>query len=334
VVNFAQKVQRWWKGTRPEPVTGVPFTVECLCGKAVTGHRQLAHQVVACNHCGAKVFVLPQSPLPGLASGRLRRRSRLGEPNATRLWPWVVALLVASAALVVLGLLLWLPRAQSDSAATSEAVSREVGPHLAAAEAALPLGNFETALQELTLARKLPGWADLPLARRRGLAQLRRQAGLLADLLEVSLQEIVRHAKETSQAEWQLVFNRRYRGKAVLLDAEVGRDGAGQLRLEHLVRVGGAEGRVRIDDLELVQQLARQGRLDIPQRLIIGVRLEAVGQEPNGSWLFRLHAESGVLMTERSALAGACPDLLHDPDLPEVLKRQSAWMTDLPESAD
>jgi hypothetical protein len=232
------------------------------------------------------------------------------------------------------GLILWFWPEQQAPGPNSPAESGPIGPHLAAARAALSQGHFETAHQELSLIRSQPQWEKLSHSERRELVYLDQQAALLADLLEVSLQQIVRHARETSQAEWQLVFAKRYRGRAVLLDAEVGPDGPGQLRLEILVRVGAAEARVQIDDLELVQHLVRQSRLDQPQRLILGARLRSVGQEPNGSWVILLQPDSGVLLTDRAALAGACSDLLKDPDLEEVLKRQRDWWPDLQEGQE
>jgi hypothetical protein len=244
-------------------------------------------------------------------------------------WLWMGVFAAGFLFLTALGLILWFHPEKQAADPPGHAESRAIGPHLAAARAALTQGSFETAHQELSRVRTLPGWEKLTEAERRDLVHLQRQAALLADLLEVSLQEIVRHARETAQGEWQLVFAKRYRGKAVLLDAEGSQDGAGRLRLDHLVRVGGVEARVLLDDLDLVQRLVRQSRLDHPQRLILGVRLESVGQEPNGSWVIRLQPASGVLMTDRSALGGACPDLLKGPDLDEVLKRQMAWWTEV-----
>jgi hypothetical protein len=178
----------------------------------------------------------------------------------------------------------------------------------------------------LDAARALALLKSQPGTGRREVEQLRRQAALVADLGEVPLQEVLRHAAETAPDEWRLVFPHRYQGKAVLFDAQVSRDAAGKFQLEHFLFLGDETARVAVGDLDLFRHL----RLDRPCRLIVGARLAGVGREPSGGWVIRLEPGSGVLMTDRDVVTTACPFLRDDPELPEVLGRQQSWLADVP----
>jgi hypothetical protein len=332
VINLAAKVRQWWKGEAKSSLSQVPFAVQCVCNQTVTGLRRPVHQVVRCDHCAAPVFILPASPLPAVRRRKAKRPE--GPAVGGKRWrTWLIVGAVALPLLAALALVWWSGRLSPGTDPPGETAAESVGSHLKAAHDALSEGNFLSALREFDLARKLPGWQALPAARRRELAQLRRQAGLLADLSETSLQEILRQSRETtSPEEWDLVFAKRYRGKAFVLDAEASRNPSGKYVIEHILRVGAHEGRVQIDDLDLVRRLARGGRLDHPVRLVLGARLAGIGRGSGGTWVIRLQPDSGVLLTDWDCLLGACPALDgdSDPELRKVLERQSAWLAELP----
>ncbi len=325
MLNLAAKVKRWWA---PRPASradsSTAFAVECICGQVVEGTRQPGAQLVPCPKCGSRLFVFPQSPWP-LVSG-VRPRVRAADGPAPVGVPTAALVLVAGATLAVVCLILWLALPRPDPDDEAARAPEPAGPHLRAARSALAQGKFQTALHELEVVRAAQEGRPPPLAQRRAVAHLERQARLLADLLDVPLGDLLRNAGELPQQEWELVFDRRYRGKAVVFDAEVSRDAAGKPRLEWLLRVGGEDARLDVADLGLFKHL----RLDQPTRLIFGVRLEGVGRDPAGAWVVRFRPDSAVLLTDRPTVEVVCPALRPDAELPEVLKRQERWLAELP----
>jgi hypothetical protein len=242
-------------------------------------------------------------------------------------------LVLGLATMAALVLIVWLIQGKGPSQAKSTSPPPEAAPHLAAARTALDQGNFRTALQELDLVRSIQDRLTVSLAERRELTQLRRQAALMADLLGVPLEEVLREADDLGPEEWQLVFRDRYRGKAVLFDAEVSRDPAGHYELGYSLRPAweGEPARVAIGDLELITDLGKNLHLDQAKRLIFGGRLAGIGQEPSGNWVVHFQPQSGVLFTDRAILVVACPALREDArELERTLKRQAEWLAALP----
>jgi hypothetical protein len=325
VVNLLARVKRWWNPTESSSPKGVPYAVECTCGRVNEGVRQPVRQVVACARCGARVFIFPQSAFPPVALSRVKGKRAPGQ-SAPDQWPRKWLLAVGLVVVALTGLAVWLvldTLASSDEAGPPPVVLKDC---LAEARAALAQGKFQTALRKLNLARSAPEYDGLSQARRRDLDQLHRQAALMADLLEVPLQDLLRHASDLPPGEWQLVFRRRYRGQALLLDAEVGRNAAGRYELDFPLFVGDEPARVEIGDLDLLRDLG----LDQSCRLIVGARLAGVERDPSGAWVVRLRPDSGVFLTDRATLEVACPVLKKDQALDEVLQRQERWLAELP----
>jgi DNA-directed RNA polymerase subunit RPC12/RpoP len=321
VGGIVSKVKRWLGGSRSSLTAAVAFTVECACGRSVEGLRQATHQVVPCPHCGARVFVLPRSPLP-LVLRAAPKAPRAVSAASLRRWPWRLVGGIALGLAAVVGLVWWLVHGNSDPPQSRGAQMEEVGPYLKRAETALALGHARTARMALEQALALQEHQPSSRAERRRLTQLHRQAALGADLLEVPLQDVVRHADDLPHAEWQAVFRERFRGRSVILDAEVSRDAAGKYKLDYQLVVAGKEARVEIADLDLLRAL----RLDQPQRLIFGFRLAGLERIGNGPWVIRLQGDSGVLLTHRGLLEALCPVLRTDRETGEVLKRQARWL--------
>jgi hypothetical protein len=309
-------LKTWWHtGT----LGGPPFEVACRCGRVARGWRQRTHQVLRCGNCGAAVFVLGRSPfpesrvarpavVPGIPSRRRRRLALAG----------LLTLTTAAALLVLLRLPSPVPQAPpaTDAASCREQVVR--------GEKLLAAGDFEQAALELGAAcdawRRQPQLLNPDEARH--LAQLWRQAALLADLSAEPLEDILRHAAGTAEGEWPLTFARRYKGKGLLLDLPDVR----ALPSHHFTHgyrlwVNDESAQLDLDDLELLHHLP----LDPPQRVLFGARLAAVRHEVGWGWVVRLEPGSGVLLTHPDAVRLCCP-ALGDAEALALLGRQGAWL--------
>jgi hypothetical protein len=209
------------------------------------------------------------------------------------------------------------------------------GQRVEAGKAALAAGQFRSAAEDFEAAQAVP--ASRPLA------QLTRQANLLADVLEWSMGENPRTPRaasaqlasllakapaagdERQEQEWRLQFARRYRGKALVFDDIVHRN-AGRFYVQPPVEANGRKGLVELSGVTLLRDLPPKW----PQRLLFGARLAGCAVEPPGTyWVFRFEPESGVLLTDAAAVEvyfGAPPDR----ELVQLLRQQAEWAADLP----
>jgi hypothetical protein len=309
----------------------VAFQVVCACGQSVAGQRRRQHQVVSCPSCRQPLFILPRSPWPdghaGAAGVASSASSRTGRFLRYRLLGAGVAALAVMVVLY-LGLRPYLTRDRKDTSAVLD--EAEIREHWASGQQALAGGNFRVARR--LLARAVQGQEQrrsLPQAEQRRLIQLYRQADLLANLLNLSLAEVLQQGlRLRDDEEWQAKFA-DYRGRAVVFDDEVRRDGMGRPVLAAVqVSAGGVQARPALEDLELLQRLP----LDRPQRLLFGARLERCAREEGGAWVVRFQPDSGVLLTDPEAAAACCPAPQDDDErrvLLEILKRQEEWLNDL-----
>jgi hypothetical protein len=223
-------------------------------------------------------------------------------------------------------LILWSlgPGVESTSA---KGLGDELKARMAEGSHALAEGNFQLAAEELQSAQdslhKHPD--SLSPGERRQLQRMQQQAALLADLLSDSLGEILGRAAGQEDREWQAVFNRRYKDKAVIFEAEVRRDAAGKCHLDYLLHVEREPVRIDLDGLKLLERLP----IDKPQRLLFGARVASIRREsPGPSWVIRFLPDSGVLITHAGA-AAACGLPTGEDELDEILERQSMWERNL-----
>jgi hypothetical protein len=200
-----------------------------------------------------------------------------------------------------------------------------IGQRIDAGRMALAQGKFVLAVRELDAAQDLqrqnPGL--LSHAERRELTQLHRQAALLANLLPESLEEILRHGAELvhqDEQEWQGVFADRYRGKAIVFDAEVQRDRDGSFQISYTVFVRGREARLDLTNVRLFNSLLMQE----PRRLLFGLRLAEIHLEAEGMWVIGFEPDSGVLLTDLGAAAACCSQ--PEEDLRDLVERQTEWL--------
>jgi hypothetical protein len=191
--------------------------------------------------------------------------------------------------------------------------------HIEAGRHGLREGSFRLARNELSAAAALRNRKPDLLSREehRQLDQLHRQGDLLARLLDHSLEEILQQAMhQRDDAEWREKFE-DYRGRTVLFD-DVLRLTMGRLVLgNYLVRRGGVEARVALEDLTLLRQLP----LDPPRRWLFGARLASCRREEGGVWVIRFEPDSAVLLTDEGAAAACYPGPM-DAELQAVLRRQ------------
>lgn len=302
----------------------VAYAVTCPAGHPLRGWRKKRHQVVSCEQCGQPVFILPYSPLPppdGEATADRLGASPL--PASSRPWrlPLIggaITLSVVAAGFAVLFSLLRSPR----EAAPADARQQIEAGKLLLAEGK-PRRAVETFDEAIRLARQ--GQPQLTASEGHQLHHWRRQAGLAADLLSESLGEILLRAARTQPDEWQDQFGQRYKGQgkanAVVFDAGVRRDAAGQYQLDWVLRAGAEHARIDLGDLSLLRTLP----LDQPRRLLFGARLASVAREAGGVWLVRFEPDSGVLLTDREAAEACCPGLV-DAEMQELLARQREWL--------
>jgi hypothetical protein len=168
----------------------------------------------------------------------------------------------------------------------------------------------------------------LSVAERRHLIQNHRQAACLADLVVEPLGDIVRQAAdlhEIDAAEWEAAFRSRYRGKSILIEDEVEKQGIDSYRLRGTaVFVRGKNVRVDVANLQLLRALP----LDKTQRLLFGVRLDEVKIEPGGQWVVRFDPTSGVLLTDLGAVR-ACLAVPEE-EFRAIVERQASWLIHLP----
>jgi hypothetical protein len=326
--QFLRRLRPWRQPADRPSALVVPYQVTCGCGQAVTGLRQARFQVVPCPDCGAELFVLPRSPLPRVPgvkrpaipaaarqAHRLRRR---------RVLVPVVAGCVLAATLG--GVIWWLssPRHQDEERADVAAADAPVWTRdsLGELQTLLARGQFHQAAAgakaALTLRQGRPQL--FTAAEGDALRQLHAEAALLADLSAESLEDILRHGAGLPAAEWEATVRARYRGKAVVFDAEVRRTADGVVHTSYRLAGAGEEARLHLDALRLLHALP----LEEPRRLVFGARLERVAREPPGTWVVRFEPDSGVLLTDAEAAAWCCPGLA-DAESRALFARQRGW---------
>ena len=268
--------------------------------------------------------MLPRSPLPAVSS--------LPTPEAfpaQRLTWRIAALLGTLLAVVIVALILVVWGLKSWGVRSTDRAALIQSWH--AGREALSRGKFQLATMELAQAENLQERfpTELPVTERRRLRQLHREANLLGDLLSESLEEIARHAarlRGMDEREWQGVFEKRYRGRSVVFDAEVRRSVRDGYHLDWALDINGDPGRIDVSALRLLRHLP----LDEPRRLFFGARLAGVRLDRAGTWIIELEPDSGVLLTDPGAVKACLLGRPVDPDLERLLQRQRQWAREMP----
>src|SRR5207253_7949854 len=125
-----------------------------------------------------------------------------------------------------------------------------------------------------------------------------REAELLADLVDIGLEEMVERAAASDEQEWQADFAHRYEGKSIVLDVIVQQTNGGKYQVTYPLRAGADEARLELSNLKMLVGLD----LERPRRLLFGASLAAVRAEaPGPVWVVRFHPDSGALITDAEA---------------------------------
>jgi hypothetical protein len=328
-----EALRRGWKACRRTVSLAVPFHLTCACGRVVEGSRQGKHQARRCPQCNQPLFVLPYVRYAaGTGTQSLTDGSPVppGTPPPPRLsWrgPRIAALVTLSAVIAGYAVLFTAWRAPEITPAPPGDL---LSPSACVREGCrlLAEGDPRAALVRFDEANRRP--ESLTRMERRQLDQGRRQAALITNLLREPLQAILEEGKgERREEEWLARFEQNFRGKAVIFDDWVQRDGPGSYALV-VYEVWAGQGatrekaRVELGDLQLIRGL----KIDQPRRLLFGARLVSCQREALGAWVFRFEPDSGVLLTEEGAVAcGLVP--LDDP-LRQVLREQESWINEQP----
>ncbi len=185
-----------------------------------------------------------------------------------------------------------------------EALPKVADENWSEGRAALEIGEFDSAKQKLTRAvdalEKLGGRDErLPEAR-----QLSREAALLADRINLTLEELLDEAvRQTSPEAWATRFETLYQGRSVVIDTTVegpppagAEPGAYPLSYRVLLGRGPRASRVGRIDLSGFRLFADQS-LEVGAPVLFGARL--AGVELDGrDWRIRLEPDSGVILTQ------------------------------------
>ena len=318
-------MRRCWLLLRSDAGPPEPFAVACECGGAVSGLRRARPQTVRCPLCARPLFVLPRSRWPQPAGEQPPGAPPPTPPSppGRRRRPWLMPLLAGAAtlALVVGAFVVLLPMlTRPRPAPEGRPADEEVRRLQASARRALAEGKYRQALRDADAAKELSDRRPDALTRdeRRDVVQLWRQSDVLARLLDVPLQEIVKQASLAPEDDWQPRFRELYQGRAVLFDDRLRYDVVGRAALHtYEVRLGDERVRLAVDELKVLRPLP----LEPTPRVLFGARLAQVGREPGG-WVVRFDPDSGVLFTDPDA--ALCVPL--DDELRTVLERQAEWL--------
>ena len=315
---LATKLKDWWHRRGLQPAPAVPFAVDCVCGKKLTGVRLATEQIIRCPACAAERFIFPRSPLPAPHG----ENATASSPRPTYAL-WLVP--AAAVALTIAGLVVAYRIFLAGTGNPETAQARRLPERLEQVRKYLRAGSFRRAALEAK-AIAASGLAELPRADQKAAGQLLREAQLFGDLVDIGLEDLVeRAAAATDEQEWQLDFVHRYDRKNVLLDVIVRQDG-GSYRVTYPLRAGMDEARLEVSELKVMTGLD----LERPRRLLFGASLASIRAEPPGPvWVVRFHPDSGVLITDAAAAERCCP-AWSDVDTRSLLETQRNWARQLP----
>ncbi|MFQ5733319.1 MAG: hypothetical protein ACE5KM_15365 [Planctomycetaceae bacterium] len=236
------------------------FEITCGCGRAYEGARTEIDQVLECNHCGRRLFVLPRSPYPDLTpvaetdepdlprhrkSRRKRKPDDAADPGPADTKETGPAEVVASPEsepesltlrrrprlvtplrliiVAMLGLLAATVYWQYQRSVRNRA-EREFREHSDKGYAALKDTNFVEAYREFRLAVAALDRLPRDDAKARHVRQMARESTAASDLISKTMPEILTEAErllENEPVDWRRKLNRYYGGHWVVLDTFV-----------------------------------------------------------------------------------------------------------------
>jgi hypothetical protein len=319
------RIQQWFKNASINGASA-PYEIVCACGQVCRGSRHARHQVVRCSICRREMFVLPVSPLPRVVPPGGESSIAQLPPTRSRLWLGPVAAVGLTLSFLIVAVVCWiyfsvLPSRSADSSRASLA---DIESQVAEGRKSLADGNYAEAVESLTKAQSnLAGQLNLfTPAERRRLAQLHRQAAILADWPHESLDKILARTGSLNDDEWRAVAA-GYKGKSTVLDLAIRRDAARQYQVNFPRPMAVARLRLELHNQKLLDSLP----LDAPQRVVFAVRIAEIRREDQNGFSARFDPDTAVLLTDVNT------NLLTD--IPEatlraLLQQQQTWGADLP----
>ncbi len=314
-------MQWFWQPRDWASSKGSPFTLPCDCGRVLTGTRKKTHQIVSCPGCKSKRFVLPRSPFSE------EEPKTQTPPPASSTQTRVVFLsrvVLLGIVVVLLSLLVGIiaqlysptkstntPTSPKPELSRAEA-EKQIRKHLNQARDHITAGQFYLAQPHLKAIQKIHKTHPNLVIQKRALNQKIREVGIFADLLDVSLEDLLHQVTDRGKDDWLATFQNRYQGKSIILDTRL-RSQDGHLVCDY--QIYGKDGCIatlQVQDLVAAKRLwASQVEPDDgepkPLRVIFGARLEAIEPVSPKIWRVRFDSDSGVILTDYEALLICCP---------------------------
>ncbi len=321
-LRYWDHVKKYWEKREAPSTPQIPFEIPCECGQPVTGFRKATYQVSKCPGCGEEVFVLPWSAYTSAGPNLAENLSHTSPRRVSRLWMvgGVAFVIVLLTLILIVALQTQGPetKGQPETFQNKEETQRQIKTHLNQAHEDISMGHFSLALNRLNAAQNLHDKAQcLSKEEARSLKTLQKEIALFDDLLHRSLEELLQEAHNQPPEEWELLFRKRYQGKAIILDTVVQRNHQQVLVVNYALQVGRETVHLSLAELELFEKLP----LPEPRRILWAARLEEIQREPRQGWTIHFDPQSGLLLTEKKALLHYCP-ALDNPETHELLQQQ------------
>jgi hypothetical protein len=307
----------------------IPYQVECVCGQTLSGKRGFEAIIVKCPRCRARTLVFPSSPLTELRQtirDGLRKAGDQPRPTTTTspaLWrkPLVAAGAAVTVVIVIFLVVLKSSLFKDPASNGQPPVEDSTAESIADARQAIADLNYGRAAEHFraarTILRKKAGGNEG--AEGRWLSQMEQEALAMADLLVITLQEVLQKAAGLSDRAWKEQFVLHFAGKTIVFDTTVHDVGSGIFRIDYPFTVSGLPGRIEVHHSVLLRGL----KVKWPARCLVAIRLSEARRE-QGMWLVLGKPESVVLFTEPAFFQASTVTI--DADLVELMKTQAGWL--------
>ena len=314
--------------TAPPVGSGEPFAITCGCGRVYEGERVGGDQVVECNNCGLRLFVLPRSPYPDVAppgpgagpGPEEQRPEEIGssagvEPVKTEESPatetpqplvlqrrkrWLTSLrVVIGLAFLMFGATVYW---QYERTARTRA-ERAFREHSDRGYAALKSDDFLAAYLEFQQAVAALDRLERDDVKSRHVRQMYRESKAASGLMTRTLPEIIEEAQRLQHQDpidWTRKLSRFYGGDWVVLDTYVASPESSEgnaLVFDYPLAVGRRlvefHGRPRVFE--------RLGEVKQSRRVILAIEIKRIAlSEDAKTWIVEINPASAFLWCDYS----------------------------------
>lgn len=319
---FRRKANR---AGRANSLPEIPYQIECACGHSLRGNRAKLAVTVKCPQCRGATLVFPLSPLTELRETiRDGIQHRLDKPKPAKptgpvLWrkPVVAAGIALVAVVAIFFIVLKSSFFREDEKNTPPIGDQSTAVPLAAARQAIADLDYRKAAghfrEASAIARQSTGTDVGPYVK--WLEQMDQEARVTADLLDISLEEVLQKAGDLNEKTWKDQFASRYAERSIVFDALVHEVSGSVYRIDYPLAESGKAGRIEIHRPPALQALKTQW----PMRMLLAIRL-ADARRDRGGWLILGKPDGVVILTEPAFFNASTVPI--DADLAELLKRQ------------